>query len=176
MTDIKKIAKIVLVAAALYVLTGLLTISVGIAVAMFSAEHTLPLLTIAYLGPVALIMATCLCLFGSWGDKVAEKVVGKTKPPTQPVWWLPAMLRLACVVAGIWYLYWSLPGTLYFLQQLVWDNFGAHSDAVRQALLSQIARNSVVLALGLYLLFGAPHFVRWQVKKTIQQCKKLSSD
>jgi len=29
-----------------------------------------------------------------------------------------------------------------------------------------------MLTASVYLLCGAPHFVRWQVKKTIEQCKE----
>jgi hypothetical protein len=33
----------------------------------------------------------------------------------------------------------------------------------------------VLLAMGIYLICGAPHFVRWQVKKTVEQCRKLEN-
>jgi len=29
-----------------------------------------------------------------------------------------------------------------------------------------------MLTIGIYLVCGAPHFVRWQVKKTLEQCKQ----
>ena len=38
--------------------------------------------------------------------------------------------------------------------------------------LSEILPSVLLLALAVYLLCGAPHFVRWQVKKTLKLCNK----
>ncbi len=43
-------------------------------------------------------------------------------------------------------------------------------DMSRFATLDRLLYPLFVLAIAAYLICGAPHFVKWQVKKTLQQC------
>ncbi len=89
--------------------------------------------------------------------------------------WFPITLRMGCVFAGLYCLFVSatkFTQLLYFIMinkrsgfdTSLWPRFGA--DYILPCLL---------IIPAVYLILGAPHFVRWQVKKTIEQCSKLES-
>jgi hypothetical protein len=37
----------------------------------------------------------------------------------------------------------------------------------------EVVKCVLMLGMGIYLVCGAPGFVRWQVKKTLKQCGKI---
>lgn len=80
--------------------------------------------------------------------------------------WLPFLYRMVCQVAGFLILYDCVVTCLngfiqYFLTQ-----------SQENDLLQMQGRNPlpwlVLIPIGIYLLCGAPHFVRWHVKKTLE--------
>lgn len=122
-------------------------------------------------------------------DKLAQKIVGSEqlpKPDSQialpQVQWLPVALRLICVAGGIYFLINVLWHTTYVINQLAM--FKAETYSVNGTTYTRFYTNFapfsvrsllpwiIMLVCGVYLLFGAPHFVRWQVKKTLQQCEQ----
>jgi hypothetical protein len=110
------------------------------------------------------------------GDIFARKVVGKEVElltPASPSAWHPFALRLAVMVAGF-----------LFLEKSIWE-LGMLTQTVRYVSnLSTLAAMwhvyeygvyfLVYLAIAIYLLCGAPQFVRWQIKKTIELCREFS--
>jgi hypothetical protein len=111
-------------------------------------------------------------------DRLAKKIVGSEQQPEpdSQIQWLPVALRLICIAGGIYFLYTVLWHTTYIIGQFA--AFKAQENARTilayppfnyQSLLPWV----IMLICGVYLLCGAPHFVRWQVRKTLQQCKGL---
>ena len=111
-------------------------------------------------------------------EKLAQKIVGDTDTPTStnPAAWLPLAYRLACVTVGLiltYHVIWNFVAEIY--RYTTMKNLA--STQARQMFsggFSQINLSSLImLPLAIYLLCGAPHFVRWQVKKTLEFCDTL---
>jgi len=105
--------------------------------------------------------------------QLAEMIVGKDDLPDadSKMQWLPAAFRLVCIFAGLYCLHstaWSVitySRRIYFVGRV--SGHPNISELFNPALILGWA---VALVIGVYLLCGAPHFVRWHVKKTIEQC------
>ncbi len=162
-----------LVGTAIYILTGLLMGFVGVSISAISERENL--LGIVYLGPIALLMAILLCIFGSWGDRLANKIVGKPEPAGEQIFWLPAAFRLTCVAAGILLLYRSIPYFMMTFYVTLTTAMKSEGNFRWPISFWTIAGNLIFLAVGMYLAFGAPKFVRWQVRKTLEQCKTMDT-
>ena len=125
-----------------------------------------PVLIIAFTVAVAWVILSQL-------DRWAEKVVGPTcdEQPGQPVAVLPAAFRMVSVFSGLLCLYWLVPRIISAVQGYIiarQHNFDYASAKVNP---THILAWAIQAALAIYLLFGAPHFVRWQVKKTLEHCR-----
>jgi hypothetical protein len=124
------------------------------------------------------LIALLLYFFFYKSESLAKKIVGSEQlpDPDSQIQWLPVALRLICIAGGIYFLYTVLWHTTYIIGQFA--AFKAQENARTilayppfnyQSLLPWV----IMLICGVYLLCGAPHFVRWQVRKTLQQCKGL---
>lgn len=117
-------------------------------------------------------------------DKLAKKIIGSEQlpePSSQVQWRLPVALRLICIAGGIYLLSNVLWRTTYVIGQLA--RFKAKTYSVNGTTYTRFFTGFapfsfgnllpwiIMLICGVYLLCGAPHFVRWQVKKTLRQCK-----
>ena len=112
-------------------------------------------------------------------DSLAKKIVGSEQlpEPDSQIQWLPVAFRLICIAGGIYFLSAVLWRTTYVIGQLAifksytttYSNYKViHTFAPFNygSLLPWI----IMLICGIYLLCGAPHFVRWHVKKILKQC------
>jgi len=108
-------------------------------------------------------------------DLFANKIVGKEELPDVECTfnWFPFAMRLTAVVVGFLFLEKAI---------VVWDILISHIGFIFKSAtfkgMDQVHLYGVIfliyLAVSVYLLCGAPHFVRWQVKKTIEMCKEFS--
>jgi hypothetical protein len=109
-------------------------------------------------------------------NELASRIVPAsevTAPPLEAMW-IPFGFRLAAVGAGLL----MLPNAIFSLGQTLYAYISSKSeaDAVMGQSMSQHATadrllySFFILAIAAYLICGAPHFVKWQVKKTLQQC------
>ena len=110
-------------------------------------------------------------------DWLAEKIIGRntTDESDRQVAWFPAALRLSCVFAG---LYCFFTAVLMLLQQLSIYFLYAGQNLSRTPVVFDIIKIIELILLfagSVYLVLGAPHFVRWQVWKTTEQCRKFES-
>ena len=110
-------------------------------------------------------------------DWLAEKIIARitTDESDSQVAWFPAALRLSCVFAG---LYCIFTAVLMLLQQLSIYFLYAGQNLSRTPVVFDIIKIIELILLfagSIYLILGAPHFVRWQVWKTLEQCRKLES-
>jgi hypothetical protein len=122
------------------------------------------------------LIAVLLYLFFYKSENLAKKIVGSEQlpEPSSQIQWLPVALRLICIAGGFYFLITIIWQTTYVIGQLAClkTQENAHTICTYapfnlQSLLPWI----ITLICGVYLLCGAPHFVRWQVKKILQQCK-----
>ncbi|MEN6385648.1 MAG: hypothetical protein ABFD79_10670 [Phycisphaerales bacterium] len=77
--------------------------------------------------------------------------------------WIPFTYRLVSVIAGLFFLFKAAT----YLQRIGISRFSSESG-IFEITLTII----ILIAAGIYFLCGAPHFVRWQIKKTLQLCTK----
>ncbi|MDD5063549.1 MAG: hypothetical protein PHQ35_02160 [Phycisphaerae bacterium] len=122
------------------------------------------------------LIALLLYLFFYKNENLARIIVGSEQlpEPDSQIQWLPVALRLVCIAAGLYFITNVLWHITYVINQLAF--FKAQENA--HTIYSHAHFNSrdllpwiIMLICGVYLLCGAPHFVRWHVKKILQQCK-----
>jgi len=128
---------------------------------------------------IGLCLAVVLYVFLYKREDLAKKIVGANElpEPDSPVQWLSVAFRLVCVAAGMYCLLIILWDMMHVLIQYLsfklssaQSGYGAMYIA-KMLRIEQIITWLITLAAGIYLVCGAPHFVRWQVKKTLEQCK-----
>ncbi|HBG78291.1 MAG TPA: hypothetical protein DDW84_05515 [Phycisphaerales bacterium] len=101
-------------------------------------------------------------------NKIADKIVGieETASPQSQVEWIGFSYRLISVIAGL-YCFYRAAGVVGMLIFDFWRHKMANSGmAADSQIYSHCVITVILLTGGVYLLCGAPHFVRWQVKKT----------
>jgi len=125
-----------------------------------------------------LCLAVLLYLFLYRGKDLAKKIVGTDDlpEPKSQIQWLPVAFRLLSVTAGLFCLNWTASHIIFnlnrfFIYKGMHKGAGIFIKTPIIATLEQLLGWLIMLTVGIYLLCGAPHFVRWQVKKTLHQCK-----
>jgi hypothetical protein len=104
-------------------------------------------------------------------NKIADKIVGieETASPQSQVEWIGFSYRLISIIAGLYCFYRATNAASMMLLNsiMIMKSKSPNSGTMLD---KQIYGNALILvillAAGTYLLCGASHFVRWQVKKT----------
>ncbi len=179
MNDLQKLAKIMLVGIALYILINSAIQIVGSLAFLISSKtdvyHTIEGMLAGYVF-LAVAAATVIYFLIYRSEWLAKKIVGRADQQQQNLWWVPVAFRLVCVFVGIYVMSWFLPQLGRTITYFLTARQPGYTASPYLHIWTNLLQCVVLGVPGLYLLFGAPHFVRWQVKKTIQQCKKLSPD
>lgn len=106
-------------------------------------------------------------------DIIARKIIKQDDfpEPTSPAAWYPFALRLTAMIAGFFF----LQKTISVLSMMTSrTRYLLQSEAPAWYFLSEyMIYLPIYLAISIYLLYGAPHFVRWQIKKTKELCKSF---
>jgi len=121
-------------------------------------------------------------------DKWAKKLVGTSdlSAATDRIDWLPVAYRLVSVAVGLLCVYRFFTHVVYdagryiaamginivYQQHYKTVYQQQYKDLITRELLGLI----ILIPIGIYLLCGAPHFVRWQVKKTLELCKEFNGN
>jgi hypothetical protein len=173
--ELRVIARIVLIGVGLYVLLQtFLTI--------LSSAASIPMLASSQIkqGPLMIIIALCiyaaLALAAVYflvrcANRITAKIVGPESAEDTQVSWLAVAFRLVCVTAGVLFLYWSVPYLVVTLSTYMSVKPG--QQLYMPSSKADIVKYVVMLGLSIYLAYGAPGFVRWQVKRTLKQCRKI---
>lgn len=176
MNNIHTIAKIVLAALGIYIAVTIIPFALGLVVFIFQQELNLSSIALGLFSLT--MMAMCIALlyyfFVCKRDWLAQKVVGTVDwyEPASDIHWLAAAFRIICVVAGVLFLYRFLIHIAYYLSiQTISQIASGHQPFAR--MLKASISWLVLLPFGIYLICGAPHFVRWQVKKTLELCRRF---
>lgn len=181
MNKMHSLAKIVLTGIALYLAFYLCTILITIPFALLSdARSESSMLSIVLFLFISLCLAASIYVLIYHRDKWARNIVGTADLPDPDVQiqWLPVAFRLVAVVAGLFCLNRLVVRIISVVLRLAMAKATSSSPEYRQIYISkvlsaeQILEWLILLVIGIYFLCGAPHFVRWQVKKTIEQCKQ----
>ncbi len=108
-------------------------------------------------------------------DLFANKIVGKEELPDvgHAFNWFPFAIRLAVMVAGFLFLQKAISLSSNLVHYICYS-FPPGAQGGMWQVYEYAVYFLIYLAISIYLLCGAPHFVRWQVKKTLDLCKEFS--
>ncbi len=177
MNNIHPIAKIVLAALGIYIAVTIIPHAITSVIMLFYQQFNLASIALCLfsLALMAISIALLYYFFVRKRDWLAQKVVGTVDwyEPATDIHWLAAAFRIICVVAGVLFLYKFLIHITYYLSiQTISQIASGHQPFAR--MLKASIGWLVLLPFGIYLLCGAPHFVRWQVKKRLNFADGLS--
>jgi hypothetical protein len=109
-------------------------------------------------------------------NRFSAKIVESEPVDDTQISWLAVAFRLICVTAGVLFLYWSVPNLIVTVRTYI-SNMnsepGQKQIYIGMSSITDIAKYVVLLAISIYLAYGAPAFVRWQVRMTLKQCGKI---
>jgi hypothetical protein len=170
--ELRVIARIMLIGVGLYVLLQTLLI-------VLSSIASFPMIVSSQIKPGPLMIIISLCIYAALAmaaayflvrcsNRFSAKIVESEPVEDTQVSWLAVAFRLICVSAGVLFLYWSVPNLIMTLHTYMTIKPNQHYMSAK----SDIVKYVIMLGLSIYLAYGAPGFVRWQVKKTIRQCNK----
>lgn len=182
MNKMHSVAKIVIGYWLLMILISFCSIVLNLIFQLIFPPHSFdgPYSNLIYSVPYLLLTVFLTYIFIRKRDFLAEKMVGTIElpPPDKKIDWLPTAYRLISVTGGMFCLYRSGASLLqllgkysYFKNLMTTQNLTA--PIPYNIRLTQILSYIVLFIVGTYLVCGAPHFVRWQVKKTLEFCKEL---
>lgn len=181
MNKMHSLAKIVLTGFALYMAFHICTYVIMIPFALLSGSlYESSILSGVLFLFISLCLAASIYVLIYHRDKWARNIVGTADLPDPDVQiqWLPVAFRLVAVVAGLFCLYKLVVKIIWVVLRLSMAKATSSSPGYRQIFTSkgfaveEMLGWLILLVIGIYFLCGAPHFVRWQVKKTLEQCKQ----
>ena len=177
MNKMHEAAKIAFAVLGIYFLVGLLGSLCSILAMIFSNFSGAALITafvyLTILFGCAFAVVFLLFLKRDW---LAAKFVSSGQEIDSDVSanWVLVAYRLAVFIVAIYFLkliFWNVSSIIY--------NFiltrGFSSSSGRQ-IIDIFLRLMFTLPITIYMLCGAPHFVRWQIKKTTEFCKQLETE
>lgn len=130
---------------------------------------------IVWLAVSGLCLVVVCYIFLYRREELAHRIVGKQQPrqPQSQIEWLPTAFHLICIFAGLYCLFTTSSRILHtvLVYFFYYNRAPVHTTNVLSA--EHVLNWLPTLTAGVYLLCGAPHFVRWQLRKTLQQCKGL---
>jgi hypothetical protein len=178
--ELRVIARIMLIGVGLYVvLQTFLTILSNLAAMplVASAKADVPIIIIALIIYIVITLAAVYFLFRS-ANRFSDKIVEHEHIDDTQISGIAVAFRLVCVIAGVLFLYWSVPQLIATVYQYIVNMNSANSSGMRtiymgMSSITDIAKYIILLGLGIYLAYGAPAFVSWQVRRTLKQCVKI---
>lgn len=178
MNEVKTFTKILLAAIGVFFLVQIIPQLLSPIFILFTSfswqSFLIVLISIFICGVFVLLIWYFFFYLREW---FAEKIVAASTSieSTGQILWFPAAMRLACVFAGLYCLSRAVFNLISFIRLARWVIERDVISKTIQSPVTEVIRLSLLLVIGIYLVCGAPHFVRWQVKKTIEQCGKLKS-
>jgi hypothetical protein len=178
MNKMQTLAKIALVTLALFIILQIaksVVYSLPL-VCMSGEERTfslISLIAIAVLIILAIVIGQQLLVKADmWASRIVMS--SETNQSQGDANWLPTTYRILCIVAGVLFLYWTVPSFFVmltaFLMKMTLEQTSELQMAVAASFWPRFVSFAIRLTMAAYLLCGAPHFVRWQVRKTLEQC------
>jgi hypothetical protein len=179
MNKMQTIARIALAAIAIYIV---LDLAKSIVSSLYFIGHAGELPLISFVASASMII---LAVIIAWqliarGEKWACRIVAYAQDyeAEEKTNWLPMTYRIIAIGLGVLFIWWAIPSIFvlvtYAKSILPSSNAGYKQLYTGHLLLTQFISVILRLIMAVYLLCGAPHFVRWQVKKTLEFCNEFS--
>lgn len=188
MNKMQSIARIALASLAIYIILDLAK-SILSSFYLIGRADELPLILLfmsfAVIGSMIILVLIIAWQLIGHGEKWACKIVAHAQDyeAEENTNWLPTTYRIIAVGLGILFIWWTIPSVLQLVSSVllrlnaksVMSNSNVEYKQLYTTprLLTQLISFIVQLIITIYLLFGAPHFVRWQVKKTLDLCEEF---
>lgn len=180
MNDLKKLTRIILVGLAVYVLARIgFALVVSVAYMITGVYSDLPISIGGIIVSISLWLffsglIVYLLIYKSnfWSEKIVGSV--QVEKPEAEVFWVPVSFRLVSIFSGILYVFFIISRMISKIGPYIAYYISSHGERVMDLNFYQFLSWIIFLVFGIYLIFGAPHFVRWQVKKTMEQFKGSS--
>jgi len=98
-------------------------------------------------------------------DKIALKIAGseEIKNVDAQIKWIPFAYRLVSVIGGMY----CFGKSVGYIPMIIQSFIYKRQDTINYHQMNSIISLVILIIAGTYLICGAPHFVRWQTKKTI---------
>jgi hypothetical protein len=116
-----------------------------------------------------LIMYLLIYKSNFWSEKIVSS--GQENEPKIEVFWVPVAFRMVSIFSGILFVFFIVSRMISRIGPYIAYYFSSHGERDINFNFYQFLTWIIFLAFGIYFIFGAPHFVRWQVKKTMEQFK-----
>lgn len=167
-------ARIMFAGLGLYLLIGIIKSNLGSIIYIFQnfKWENFGLVSLSLVLSIALAAAIIIFLLVR-GESTARKLIGRNIGGDKPLdigITLTMAFRLICVGVGLL----CLRSFVYTFSNIIISSLiAADFETFRRGSLSiNLVNPALYLALSIYLICGAPHFVSWQVKKTLKLCQK----
>jgi hypothetical protein len=108
-------------------------------------------------------------------DKITQRIAGDVEPSSVPLSqasWIAFAYRLVSVIAGLY----CLSSAVFYLNSLINCLMFRMYRGYASSMLEYGISLFIMLVAGIYLFRGAPSFVKWQTKKTIELCNSNSKN
>ncbi|MBN1392580.1 MAG: hypothetical protein JW947_07235 [Sedimentisphaerales bacterium] len=181
MKDLKNLAKVVLIGVVVYlmlptVLSMLFMIHIlindGLSNPFYSfLQELLPELARIFM--VIIVMF----LFIWKSDWIVKRIVKEDAELNVANWSPAGVYRLVIVVMGGFFIFDSVYGIASAMGSMIDYGIRMKMEGTEWGMyLMRLMTSVLLLVLGVYLLTGAPHLVKWQVRKTMEQIKELDTE
>ena len=183
MNKMHQLAKIAFVTLAVYIILGLIS-TIFATVNMVIIEPSLAR-TVSFISMFAITVLYLLAVIYFLiikRDKWAKMIVGETEiaTPPGPAAWFPLAYRLGCMIAGFYFIFHFASYLVREANSYVYMASHGAGHAGSTTFFSYLLQRNIamliLLPFGIYLLCGAPHFVRWHVKKTLEICGQFAEN
>lgn len=175
MNDLKALTKIIVGSIGLFLLIQMLPHLISLVVMAFgtSSQGISAYYIFLFFGVALLWVFLIFSVFFLKRDRAVRWItrdIPSQTEPAEPTNWIYFAYRLACFLAGLLLCYKFLIAIPNVIYKIPYYLSGPHKSGL--SILIQSFGVLLLLPAGIYLLCGAPHFVRWQVSKTLELCKE----
>lgn len=181
MKNLKNLAKVVLIGVVVYlilpaVLSILFMIQILITGGLSNPFYSFLQQLLPELARI-LMMIIIIFLFIWKSDWIIGRIIKEDGEINFAGWSPQGIYRLAAVVMGGFFIYDSVYGIASAIGSMIDYGIRMKMEGTEWGMyLMRLMSSVILLALGIYLLIGAPHFVKWQVRKTLEQCKEQDAE
>ena len=175
MNDLRKLSRILLIGIGIYFLINIIYHLIAATQYLFipglsESFRYIRQMSISLIYYIAFGIAVIFFLIKK-ADFWAEIIVGSEdqKADLPRGFWIPVTFRLAAVIVGILCLFWFLSNIFSTISDYIIFREKYLTTISVFFNLKQLITWTIQIALSIYLLCGAPHFVRWHTKKILEQ-------
>ncbi len=181
MRDLKNLARVVLIGVVVYIILPIILSFIFWIHGLINDIHGMPSYSFLQgLLPVLakILVAIIIAFLFLWkSDWVVQRIIKEDAEIVLTTWSPAGIYRLTAVIMGGFFIYGSVCEIASYIGSMIDYCISMKMEGIEWGVYSMRLINSVILlALGVYLLIGAPHLVKWQVKKTMEQIKELDTE